>query len=68
MGTVMEPKQRQGKLCSIPDTQVELGGLGRTSIYSLIESGDLQLVKIGARSFVTVDSIQAFVTRLAQGE
>jgi hypothetical protein len=68
MGTVMEPRLVQGKLCSFSDTQVELGGLGRTSIYSLIKTGDLQLVKIGARSFVTADSIQAFVTRLAQGE
>lgn len=52
-------------LDSIPDTQLALGGLGRTHIYELVKSGDLKMVKIGRRSFVTRSSISAYVDRIS---
>ncbi len=41
---------------SINDTAKALG-LGRTSIYSLIKAQRLEVVKIGRRTLVRVDSI-----------
>lgn len=42
---------------SINDTAKALG-LGRTSVYSLIKNKRLNVVKIGRRTLVRVDSIQ----------
>jgi hypothetical protein len=41
-----------------------LGGIGRTSLFGLIDAKDLQRVKIGRRAFVTADSLRAYVERL----
>ena len=37
----------------------------RTKLYSLIDTGELVRVKIGARTFILQDSIDQFVARLA---
>lgn len=47
---------------TIPDA-AQLLQVSRSSVYRLIERGDLTLAKIGGRSMVTVDSIE----RLASG-
>ena len=47
---------------SITDAAKALN-LGRTSIYELIRSGELETRKMGRRRLVTVDSLR----RLAQG-
>jgi excisionase family DNA binding protein len=60
--TEEQPKQR--RLYSIHETAQQLGGLGRTTIYELAKRGDIQLVKIGARSFVTDESLNQYVERL----
>lgn len=39
-------------------------GVGRTTIYNLAKKGQLELVKIGARTLVTDASLQAFVAGL----
>jgi excisionase family DNA binding protein len=38
--------------------------VGRTSLYALIDSGQLERVKIGRRSLVPADSIADYVERL----
>jgi hypothetical protein len=38
----------------------------RTTLYGLVGRGDRLNVKIGRRSFITVDSLNAFVKRLAE--
>jgi excisionase family DNA binding protein len=46
---------------SINDTAKVLG-IGRSSVYALIKSGDLDTMKIGRRTLLTTESIR----RLAQ--
>ena len=38
-------------------------GCGRTKAFDLIRTGEVQAVKIGRRTVVTVASIEAFVER-----
>lgn len=49
---------------SIPQTLEKLGGISRSMVYELINQGELAVVKIGRRSFITEDSLQSFVQRL----
>ncbi len=43
----------------------EATGLGRTTVYHLINSGKLKTVKIGRRTLVSADSIRALVSEAA---
>lgn len=49
------------KLRPVDETCDIMGGIGRTKLYDLIKRGELQLVKIGSRSFVTDDSIVSYI-------
>jgi predicted DNA-binding transcriptional regulator AlpA len=40
-------------------------GMGRTSVYGLINDGSLKSVKIGSRRLVRIDSIAAFIDRMS---
>jgi len=51
-------------LLSIPDAQHQLGDIGRTLLYELIDAGHLTRVKIGARAFITGASVDAYVANL----
>lgn len=53
------------KLDSIPDAQAYLGGIGRTTLYELMKTQELRAVRIGRRSFITRDSLDKYVERLA---
>jgi excisionase family DNA binding protein len=39
-------------------------GIGRTKVYELVNDGELELVHIGCRALVPVDSVQSFTDRL----
>lgn len=52
-------------LVSIEGAQGELGGIGRTKIYELIQTGELGSVKIGRRTFIPRVAIEGYVSRLA---
>ncbi|UXA15250.1 helix-turn-helix domain-containing protein [Mycobacterium sp. SMC-8] len=39
--------------------------MGHTTIYELIKRGELVKVNIGRRSFITADSLAAYVDRLS---
>ncbi|HEY9563922.1 MAG TPA: helix-turn-helix domain-containing protein [Nocardioides sp.] len=41
-------------------------GIGRTKVYELVNDGELELVHIGCRSLVPVDSVQSFSDRLRE--
>jgi hypothetical protein len=50
----------------IPEVMHSAGGISRSKLYQLIRDDELQLVKIGRRSFITQASLQAFVDRLVE--
>ena len=47
---------------SIDETGAAIG-LGRTKIYSLIAEGSLEVLKIGRRTLVTVESITGLIEK-----
>jgi helix-turn-helix protein len=49
------------KLCTVKEGRVVLGGIGHTKMYELIGSGELEAIKIGRRTFLTLQSLDAFV-------
>lgn len=51
-------------LRTIPETCFRLG-IGRTKVYELIRGADLQLVKIGSKSLITEQSIEALVAKIS---
>lgn len=56
------------RLVPIEDAQRELGGIGRTTLYELIEHGHLVRARIGRRAFITGDSITAYIETITQGD
>lgn len=55
-------------LVSYDDARHILGGIGRTTLYERIDSGDLERVNIGRRGFITAESIDAYVASLRAAE
>jgi excisionase family DNA binding protein len=43
-------------------------GVGRTTIYTLINSGEIEIIKIGSATVIVVDSLRAYVTRRQLGQ
>lgn len=54
------------RLVPIPDARAELGGIGHTTIYDLINRHELVKVNIGRRSFITAESLTAYVDSLSE--
>ncbi|WP_082479774.1 helix-turn-helix domain-containing protein [Agreia sp. Leaf283] len=49
------------------DEAGHLLSISRTTVWRLIRDGELQLVRIGSRKYVSTASIQEFVTRHSTG-
>ncbi len=47
-----------------PATAAKLGGVGRSTVFQLWESGQLGSVKLGRRRFSTDNQIQAYIGKL----
>lgn len=61
-------KQDDGRLLiPIPGAQSQLGGVSRTTVYNLVNEGELTKVNIGRRGFITAKSLEAYVDRLSGG-
>lgn len=43
----------------------KLGGIGKTTFFDLMKTGQIEQVKIGRRGFITAKSIAAYVDRLS---
>ena len=51
-------------LIPVADARYQLGGIGWTKYCQLCNEGELERVNIGRRSFVTAESLRAYVQRL----
>ena len=61
METLVTAPHSERLLYSLEQSSECLGGLGRTTIFELIRKGELQIVKIGRRTFITRKSLNDFV-------
>ena len=52
----------------IPEARKQLGGISHSNFYEIVKRGDLELVKIGRRSFVTDEALLRYVARLSGRE
>ncbi len=55
---------REPLLYDVPTASKILGGLGRTSVYRLMQEGQLHPIKIGKRTFLTDAEICRYVASL----
>ena len=53
------------RLMPLPEAQYRVGGIGKSKLYMLVEEGDLVKVNVGTRAFITSDSVDAYIERLA---
>lgn len=53
-------------LHTIPDALDQLG-IGRSTLYELMASGEIPTVKIGSRTLIAHDDLESFVERLKAG-
>jgi len=51
---------------AIPDAAAQLG-VGRTTIYGLIDAGEIQTIHIGRRRVVPRSSLEAYLERRLDG-
>ena len=55
--------QQRRRLYSIKEA-AEQCSIGRSKVYELIGAGEIAVVKIGRRSLIPADSLEAYVERL----
>lgn len=53
-------------LFPVPEAKQILGGIGTTTIYELMKTGQIERVNIGRRAFVTAKSLVAYLDRLSE--
>ena len=53
-------------LIPIPGACSALGDVSRTTVYKLVDDQELTRVNIGRRSFITAESLVAYVDRLSE--
>jgi len=53
-------------LYPVPEARAILGGIGHTTIYELMKTGELERVNIGRRAFVTAKSLARYLDRLSE--
>lgn len=61
----METMNAQKLVVPMPEARQALGGIGHTMLYELINRCEIVKVNIGRRSFITTESLAAYVDRLS---
>jgi predicted DNA-binding transcriptional regulator AlpA len=64
----MQTRELVRHLIPIEDAQTELGGIGRTTLYRLIDEGHLVRARIGRRAFITGESIANYIASITEGD
>jgi hypothetical protein len=60
----IEPETDDRLLYPKPHARRILGDIGNTKLWELVREGELEQVNIGRRSFITAESLHAYVVRL----
>jgi excisionase family DNA binding protein len=55
--------QQDEALAVSPAVAARLAGLGRTTIYAALKTGDLKSLKVGARRLILVETLRAWLAR-----
>jgi excisionase family DNA binding protein len=56
------PKIEESLAVRIPQAS-QLLGIGRSSVYELINRGELEAIKIGRSTLIPMDALRAFIER-----
>jgi len=51
------------KLYPVAECRQLLGGIGKTFFYDLVARNELELIKLGRRSYVTAEAIERLITK-----
>jgi excisionase family DNA binding protein len=66
MGQADELPTVAGKLAYTVAETCRIMSIGRTHLYDLIRSGDLPVVKLGGRTLIARDDLEALISRRRQ--
>jgi excisionase family DNA binding protein len=61
MRVAPDPNRR---LLTIAEVMAQLGGVSRSHLYVLFESGQLKPIKLGRRTFVASDQLDRYIAAL----
>ena len=64
----MTEKMQEPLLLTLEEASQKLGGLSRTKLFELMRDGYLQPVKIGRRTFLTLEVLRRFVDDMSQAQ
>lgn len=64
---IHEAERANRLLYPIPEVLAALGGISRSQLYALLAAGEIPTVKLGRRTFVTAQALDAYVARLEGG-
>ena len=62
----MTENTQEPLLLTLEEASQKLGGLSRTKLFELMREGHLRPVKIGRRTFLTLEVLRQFVSDQAQ--
>lgn len=51
-----------------PNEAARLCGIGRTTLYAALSSGDLKSIKIGTRRLIMIDALRAWLKKNEQAK
>lgn len=61
----MDPESTR-LLLPYDEARIALGGIGRTTLWELVNRSEIVRVNVGRRGFITAKSIAAYVDRLSE--
>lgn len=67
MTNPVEPPRPQPPIAVSPDEAARLAGVGRTTLYAALATGDLPSIKIGTRRLTRLDAIREWLARNETG-
>lgn len=68
MEMAQEKAKIKRRILSVNKSCEYLGGISRVKVYDLVNTDQIQLIKIGRRSFITLESMDAYLDRLIGGD